>query len=248
MVILQCERGKLPDAMAPHSHLKVSGTHRCLGTFLEGFTVIALVWFAFSSVPVHADPPSDIRTMSVKERTELGEKLVFGSVGTDRKQFAVGKAQCPLCHSFFKESDMADPKHYPSPPYGPHFFDNFMDRIEHLVASSEYRQRPQYTERSEAFRGSGIANSVIEYLAESNICPSCYVPPGFGMKDSRDHESPMPMIHKPPISLSLSELIALHTWLYVHGGKEPPSPDEIEKAYRKFIPESQWHELIHPPQ
>jgi hypothetical protein len=70
-----------PTVMARHPHLKVSGKHRGLGTFLWGFPIIALVWFAFSSVPVNADPPSDMRTMSVKERAELGEKLVFGIVG-----------------------------------------------------------------------------------------------------------------------------------------------------------------------
>jgi hypothetical protein len=67
--------------MARHPHLKVSGKHRGLGTFLWGFPIIALVWFAFSSVPVNADPPSDMRTMSVKERAELGEKLAWDRWG-----------------------------------------------------------------------------------------------------------------------------------------------------------------------
>ncbi|HET7059111.1 MAG TPA: nitric oxide reductase, partial [Nitrospiraceae bacterium] len=30
------------------------------------------------------------------------------------------------------------------------------------------------------------------------------------------------------------------TWLYVHDGKEPFSPQEIENAYRKFIPKNDW--------
>jgi len=216
------------------------------------FLLPAIVCFVFSSISLNADPPTetkmvDARAMSIKERAALGEKLIFGAEGASRTKFRVGTAQCTLCHAFFKESDMADSEHYPSPPYGPHFFDHFTERIQRLVASPEYRQRPRDTEQPEAFPGSGIATNVIEYLAESNICPSCYVVPGFGVRNSHDRESPMPWIHKPPISLSIDEMIALETWLYLHDGKEPPSPDEIEKAYRKFVPESQWHELIHPP-
>jgi mono/diheme cytochrome c family protein len=48
----------------------------------------------------------------------------------------------------------------------------------------------------------------------------------------------MPSIHKPPISLSLGELAAVDTWLYVREGKEPPPYEEIIKAYEKFIPEA----------
>jgi hypothetical protein len=49
----------------------------------------------------------------------------------------------------------------------------------------------------------------------------------------------MPAIHKPPISLSLQELVAVDTWLYVREGVDPPSYDEIIKSYEKFIPEAE---------
>lgn len=78
----------------------------------------------------------------------------------------------------------------------------------------------------------------IEYIAESHTCPSCYVVGGFGLKGSENRESPMPKIHKPPISLSIDELIAVDTWLFVREGEIPPSPETIETTYRKFIPES----------
>jgi mono/diheme cytochrome c family protein len=61
---------------------------------------------------------------------------------------------------------------------------------------------------------------------------------GFGVKGTNDKESPMPAIHKPPISLSLGELAAVDTWMYVREGKEAPSYEEIVKAYEKFIPEA----------
>ena len=77
----------------------------------------------------------------------------------------------------------------------------------------------------------------IEYIAESHACPSCYVVGGFGVKGTENRESPMPAIHRAPISLSLEELIAVDTWLFVQEGEIPPSPSTIEAAYRKFIPE-----------
>ncbi|MEK6532247.1 MAG: c-type cytochrome, partial [Nitrospirota bacterium] len=61
---------------------------------------------------------------------------------------------------------------------------------------------------------------------------------GFGVKGTNDKESPMPAIHKPPISLSLDELAAVDTWLYVREGRDAPSFDDIVKSYEKFIPEA----------
>ena len=43
------------------------------------------------------------------------------------------------------------------------------------------------------------------------MCPTCYVVEGYG-KDG-DTKSPMPLIHKPPISLSPIELNAVIAWL-----------------------------------
>ena len=83
-----------------------------------------------------------------------------------------------------------------------------------------------------------LHDTPIEYIAESHTCPSCYVVGGFGVKGTENRESPMPRIHKPPISLSIEELIAIDTWLFVREGEIPPAPETIEAAYRKFIPES----------
>jgi hypothetical protein len=50
-----------------------------------------------------------------------------------------------------------------------------------------------------------------DYLRESLMCPTCYVVEGYG-KDG-DTKSPMPVISKPPISLSPVELNAVVAWL-----------------------------------
>ncbi len=88
----------------------------------------------------------------------------------------------------------------------------------------------------ESFPNSGRSTSGIEYIAESHACPDCFVVAGFGTKGSNDRQSPMPKIHKPPIALSMNEMIAVDTWMYYREGVEPPSPDEIRVAYEKFIP------------
>ncbi len=94
------------------------------------------------------------------------------------------------------------------------------------------------TTQKESFPGAGTAETGQEYIAESHACPSCYVVAGFGVKGTNDKESPMPAIHKPPISLTLGELAAVDTWLYVREGKEAPTFEDITKAYEKFIPEA----------
>lgn len=192
----------------------------------------------------------DVHAMSVKERMGLGETLIFGEEGASRTEWRVGRAQCTLCHDFFEDQEPAAGEQYPrpSPPYGPHFFPGFTERIERLLASPEYRERPPNTEQPEAFPGSEIATNVIEYLAESNVCPSCYVVPGFGRRNSHDRESPMPKIHTPPISLTVDEMIAIDTWLYVHDAKQPPSPEDIKQAYKRFIPDAEWQKIDHPGQ
>jgi len=217
---------------------------RWLKRSLVALSVLALCLLGFWSFPVYAESfpvyeITDVKKMSVRERAAFGEKLIFGQVGANPTEYVIGKGQCPLCHGFFNNSPQADPKRFPSPPYGPHLF-NFTDRIERLVGSPVYLQRPKDTGQPEAFPGSGYAASVLEYLAESNVCPPCYVVPGFGIRNSHDRESPMPKIHKPPISFSLEEFIAMDTWLFIHDGREPPSPEEIERAYRKFIPDAEW--------
>ena len=77
------------------------------------------------------------------------------------------------------------------------------------------------------------------YIAESHVCPSCYVVGGFGVKGTENRESPMPRIHKPPISLTIDELVAVDTWLFFREGEIPPLPEDIAEAYKKLIPVNQ---------
>lgn len=179
-----------------------------------------------------AEVKLDFQSMSSQQLADEGEKIIFGGIGKNKEQGAVGKGQCPLCHAFHAgmlgerapnlqglpgragKERLEDPKYSKGNPAGRMFADK------------------------EAFKGSGTAENGQEYIAESHACPSCYVVAGYGVKGTNDKESPMPAIHKPPISLSLAELAAVDTWLYLREGIDAPSFEEIVKSYEKFIPEA----------
>lgn len=174
----------------------------------------------------------DFSAMTPQQLADEGEKIIFGGIGQSSVQGAIGKGQCPLCHGFNKGflSERA-----------PNLF-GIPER-----AGKERLEDPRYhmnepakrdTVQKESCEGCGTATNRQEYIAESHACPNCFVVAGFGVKGTNDKESPMPKIHKPPISLSLPELAAVDTWLYVREGQEPPTYEEIIKSYEKFIPEA----------
>ncbi len=181
-------------------------------------------------------PPPDVKldfaSMSTQALADEGEKIIFGGIGKNKEQGAVGKGQCPLCHAF--HAGMLGER---AP--------NLLGLPER--AGKERLEDPKYSKgkaagrdfaQKEAFPGAGTAENAQEYIAESHACPSCYVVAGYGVKGTNDKESPMPSIHKPPISLSLPELAAVDTWLYLREGRDAPSFEEIVKSYEKFVPEA----------
>ena len=173
----------------------------------------------------------DFEGMSAQQLADEGEKIVFGGLGQSKVQGAIGKGQCPLCHGFNKGflSERA-----------PNLWDVPARAEERLKHEKYHMNNPaaRDTVQKESFDGSGTATTGQEYIAESHACPNCFVVPGFGVKGSDDKESPMPRIHKPPISLTIGEMAAVDTWMYVREGKEAPTYDEIQTSYEKFIPEA----------
>ena len=173
----------------------------------------------------------DFQSMSAQQLGDEGEKIIFGGLGQSKVQGAIGKGQCPLCHGFQKGflSERA-----------PNLFDIPARATTRLDEPTYHKGDPaaRPSVQKESFEGSGTAENAQQYIAESHACPSCFVVPGFGVKGSNDTESPMPRIHKPPISLSMGELAAVDTWMYVREGKEAPAYDEIVASYEKFIPEA----------
>lgn len=176
--------------------------------------------------------PTDPSSLTVQQLADEGEKIIFGGIGLSRTQGAIGKGQCPLCHGF-NQGYLSD--------RAPNLFGVIARAKQRLEDPRYHKGQPQdrETDQKEGFPGSGTAETVQEYLAESHVCPSCYVVSGFGLKGTNDRQSPMNKIHKVPISLTIPELAMVDTWLYVREGKEPPSYAEIVKSYEKFIPDAE---------
>jgi cytochrome c2 len=175
--------------------------------------------------------PPDPSILTVQQLADEGEKIIFGGIGLSRMQGAIGKGQCPLCHGF-NEGYLSE--------RAPNLFGVVARAKQRLEDPRYHKGKPldRDTVQKEAVPGSGTAETVQEYIAESHVCPSCYVVAGYGVKGTNDRESGMAKVNKPPISLTLPELAMVDTWFYVREGIEPPSYAEIVKAYEKFIPEA----------
>lgn len=163
-------------------------------------------------------PAEDLTTA---ELAYLGELIIFGEAGTLHGQ---GKGQCPLCHAF-RPTDVSE--------RAPNL-SGVTRRAAGRVTEARYL-KPD-TVQTESFPGSGRARTADEYIAESHICPNCYVAEGYGVKGTNDRESPMVQDHIPPISLTLDEMIAVHTFLFVRDGETPPSPAQIRADHQRFLP------------
>lgn len=174
----------------------------------------------------YVGPAPNPETLTTDERVAWGERLIFGQPGGSEVPGAIGRAQCSLCHEFGKVS--ADKK-LRAP-----ILAGISTRTNKLLSSRKYRQREKTTQ-SYAFPGSGIATNLLEYLAESKVCPSCYVVPGFGVKGSDDGESPEPKLHSAPIGLSVDEMILVDSWILEQEGLDLPSAEIMRAAYHKFI-------------
>ncbi len=154
--------------------------------------------------------------MTMEEYTEMGRIIVFGAKQV-AGQKSIGKGQCPLCHTFDPGDNIGR---------CPNLF-GVQERSETRIKEDRYKTSPvaigekepasgiikgKPMEIDEAYRRGGSDELIGEdYLRESLMCPTCYVVEGYG-KDG-DTKSPMPVISKPPISLSPIELNAVIAWL-----------------------------------
>ena len=168
-----------------------------------------------------SDPPPKeaavVGDLTMEEFAEMGRVIIFGAKQV-AGQKSIGKGQCPLCHTFDPGDNMGR---------CPNLF-GVEERSHKRVKEDRYASSPMAI--GEVEPASGIVKSKPseipeeykrqhgpdeltgeDYLRESLMCPTCYVVKGFG-KDN-DTKSPMPVIVKPPISLSRTEVNAVVAYL-----------------------------------
>jgi hypothetical protein len=174
----------------------------------------------------------DLDKMTPGEMAEVGEVIIFGRLtGGNPTAADVGKGLCPLCHNVTGDVPRtAAPNLTANDPSGLPIARRGSVRL------SDPRYRAADFAQREARAGSGRAQSDLEYIAESHVCPSCYVVAGFGVKGSGDRESPMVALYLPPNCMTIDESIMVDTYLYMKDGLAPPPPAAIRAAYEKFLP------------
>jgi hypothetical protein len=155
----------------------------------------------------------------MEEYAEMGRVIIFGTKQV-AGQKAIGKGQCPLCHTFEAGDNIGR---------CPNLF-GVNERGVTRVKEDRYLNEPVKVgeiepkagivkgapdQIPEEYRraGAGGHDSMTgeDYIRESVMCPSCYVVKGFGK--AGDKVSPMPVIVKPPISLSPVEVNAVIAYL-----------------------------------
>ena len=168
-----------------------------------------------------SDPPPKeaavVGDLTMEEFAEMGRVIIFGAKQV-AGQKSIGKGQCPLCHTFDPGDNMGR---------CPNLF-GVEERSHARIKEDRYATSPMAIGELEPASGivKGAPADIPEeyrrqhgpdeltgedYLRESLMCPTCYVVKGFG-KDG-DTKSPMPVIVKPPISLSRVEVNAVVAYL-----------------------------------
>ncbi len=168
-----------------------------------------------------SDPPPKeaavVGDLTMEEFAEMGRIIIFGAKQV-AGQKSIGKGQCPLCHTFDPADHMGR---------CPNLF-GVEKRSHERVKEDRYVTSPIAIGEVEPSSGivKGKWDEVPEehrrqhgpdeftgedYMRESVICPTCYVVKDFG--NDGDTRSPMPVIIKPPISLSRVEVNAVIAYL-----------------------------------
>ena len=166
-------------------------------------------------------PPQNVAVdfnMTMDEYVDMGRKIVFGSKPATEGNKAIGRGQCPLCHTFDAGDNIGR---------CPNLF-GIEERSHTRIKEDRYMTEPVKSGEEEpaagiikgrpdqipeAYRRADATEEMTgeDYIRESMMCPSCYVVVKYGK--AGDRVSPMPTISKPPISLSPVEVNAVIAWL-----------------------------------
>ena len=201
-----------------------------------------------------SDPPPKasaiVGDITMEEYAEMGRIIIFGAKQV-AGQKAIGKGQCPLCHTFAAGDNIGRcPNLFGIDERGATRVkeDKYMNEPvkvgEVEPASGIVKGAPDQIPDEYRREGAGGHDSMTseDYIRESMMCPTCYVVKGFG--GPGDKKSPMPVISKPPVSLSPIEVNAVIAWLqsretpgdYSRITVPLPSDQPIEEASAEEAP------------
>ncbi len=201
-----------------------------------------------------SDPPPKasaiVGDITMEEYAEMGRIIIFGAKQV-AGQKAIGKGQCPLCHTFAAGDNIGRcPNLFGIDERGATRVkeDKYMSEPvkvgEVEPASGILKGAPDQIPEEYRREGAGGHDSMTseDYIRESMMCPTCYVVKGFG--GPGDKKSPMPVISKPPVSLSPIEVNAVIAWLqsretpgdYSRITVPLPSDQPIEEASAEEAP------------
>lgn len=139
-----------------------------------------------------------------EQLVSVGERVIFGGHAPKfepNQDLPVGRGQCPACHVILEGQR---PTRFPK-------LIGVLSRAGERIQEERYKKTAQkYAETGEPKTGiRPHARTAGEYLIESIYCPSCYVVEGFGLPETEDAVSMMPVIDRPEVGLSDYEMVAI---------------------------------------
>jgi hypothetical protein len=195
---------------------------------------------------VVATPHGNEDVLTMEKYIYIGEVIVYGSNRQGSK--AIGRGQCPLCHSFMEgEPDGRGPNLFGIEKLShsrikeDHYLNHPIKVGEEDPKTGVIKGKPDQVNKK--YRRQGSAQLTGEdYLRESLMCPDCYIVGGFAKGDGK--KSAMPVITEPPIILNSFQLNAVIAWMQFKDDKDLskvtiPLPDgypEIEEPKM-----ADWH-------
>ncbi len=160
-----------------------------------------------ASAPV-SKPVENADPLSAKRLVAVGERVIFGGhvpAFEPNLDLPVGRGQCPACHVILEGQR---PTRFPK-------LIGMTARSGERIQEERYKKTAlKYAETGEPKTGiRPHARTAGEYLIESIYCPSCYVVEGFGLQETEDTVSPMPVINRPEVGLSDYEMVAIAAYV-----------------------------------
>ncbi|VAX30186.1 hypothetical protein MNBD_NITROSPIRAE01-1309 [hydrothermal vent metagenome] len=193
------------------------------------------------AIPIEEKVAPDLDLLfSAETLVSEGEFVIFGrhqpvmetSPSGKFDRMPIGKGKCAHCHIFVKGQRQ---------DIGPNLI-GLEQRSHTRLQEARYQMfSEKYQNMPEAVSGlKATATTGGEYILESIYCPSCYVVAGFGLPESNDLVSKMPVMNHMPYQLSDYEIIAIVSYLQAKtssgGLSKVTAVEDWQNYFKKELP------------